>query len=145
MLPNFNPDGRLPAGIHLARLDEVLARFGTGSERRAWLAERLKEVVELAKSTGKLERLFVYGSFVTAKEEPNDLDVLLVMSPDFVRTDYTGRVRQVFEDDEARIGFCADIGWTRSFVAPAALQGLLEICQTTREHKPYGIVEVMLT
>lgn len=145
MLPNFNPDGRWPAGIHLARLDEVLARCGTGSERRAWLAERLREVVELAKSTGRLERLFVYGSFVTAKEEPNDLDVLLGMSPDFVRTDYPGRVRQVFEDDEARIGFCADIGWTRSSVAPTALQGPLEIYQTTRENKPCGIVEVMLT
>ena len=32
---------------------------------------------------GQLARVFLWGSFVTSKEAPNDLDVLLVMSTEF--------------------------------------------------------------
>ena len=37
----------------------------------------------LAQSTGQLARVFLWGSFVTSKEVPNDLDVLLVMGAEF--------------------------------------------------------------
>ena len=42
-----------------------------------------RSLVALAKSTGQLARVFLWGSFVTSKEVPNDLDVLLVMSIEF--------------------------------------------------------------
>jgi hypothetical protein len=83
MLPEFNHDGNLPEGIHLATEDEVFVRFGIPSARRQWLGEQLRSLVALAKSTGQLARVFLWGSFVTSKEVPNDLDVLLVMSPEF--------------------------------------------------------------
>src|SRR6266446_8117325 len=74
-----NHDGNLPEGIHLATEDEVFMRFATPSARRQWLGEQLQSLVALAKSTGQLARVLLWGSFVTSKEVPNDLDVLLVM------------------------------------------------------------------
>ncbi len=79
MIPEFNIDGNLPKGIYTTDEDEFLNRFGTGSARRKWLGERLQELFALAKSTGKLERIFVWGSFVSVKESPNDVDLLLLM------------------------------------------------------------------
>jgi hypothetical protein len=83
MLPAFNQDGNLPEGIHLAIADEVLARFATPSARRQWLGEQLRDLLAVAQSTGQLARMFLWGSFVTSKEVPNDLDVLLVMASEF--------------------------------------------------------------
>ena len=50
------------------------------SPRRKWLGERFQSLLDLAKPTGKLERMFLWGSFVTSKEAPGDLDVLIVMA-----------------------------------------------------------------
>lgn len=67
----------------MATEDEVFARFATPSARRQWLGEQLRRLLALAKSTGQLARVFLWGSFVTSKEIPNDLDVLLVMDTGF--------------------------------------------------------------
>lgn len=82
MLPEFNSDGNLPEGLHRTTEKELFERFATGSARRQWLGERLRDLLDFAKSTGELSRLFLWGSFVTSKEIPHDLDVLLVMSTD---------------------------------------------------------------
>jgi hypothetical protein len=83
MLPAFNSDGNLPEGIHHAAEEAVFARFATASARRQWLGEQLRSLLALAKATGQLSRVFLWGSFVTSKEVPNDVDVLLVMAADF--------------------------------------------------------------
>jgi hypothetical protein len=84
MLSEFNQDGNLPEGIYLATEDEVFERFAIPSTRRQWLGERLRSILALAKSTGQFARVFLWRSFVTSKEVPNDLDVLLV-GKDFTR------------------------------------------------------------
>ena len=53
--------GNLPEGIHRATEDEVLARFATTTARRQWLGERLRSLLAVGKSTGKLERIFLLG------------------------------------------------------------------------------------
>ncbi len=83
MLPAFTEHGVLPVGVHLATEEEVFARFATASARRQWLGERLRDVLTTAKTTGKLHRLMLWGSFITAKPAPNDLDLLLIMAADF--------------------------------------------------------------
>lgn len=37
----------------------------------------------LAKASGHLARFIVFGSFVTAKPAPNDVDIFLLMSDSF--------------------------------------------------------------
>ena len=77
-LPAFNEDGDLPPGVHGATLSELLARFGQGSVQRRAVADRLTRIYHLALSTGQVARVAVFGSFITAKAEPHDIDILLL-------------------------------------------------------------------
>ena len=46
-LPDFNEFGDLPEGRHLASLDEVLARFGSGTSQRQGVTDRLRRIYSL--------------------------------------------------------------------------------------------------
>jgi len=50
MIPDFNDDGYLPAGIHPATLEEIAARFGLEPELRRVQTESLRWLVDLAKA-----------------------------------------------------------------------------------------------
>src|SRR5262245_19731333 len=82
-LPEFNPFGDLPEGRHAATLAEVVTHFGSGTPRRVALTDRLRRIYELAVATGHLDRLVVFGSYVSDVAAPNDIDVILVMQDDF--------------------------------------------------------------
>ena len=74
--PEFNACGDLPPGIHGATLEDVLHRFGT-TARRTVIVRRLQRIYQLARSTGHLAHFIIFGSFITAKSEPNDIDIFL--------------------------------------------------------------------
>ena len=84
MIPEFRTDGYLPEGVHVATEAEVTFRFGTDTSRRRRLALRLRRWIELSRAVSA-KRLFVDGSFVTAKPEPNDVDAVVWLPGDFVR------------------------------------------------------------
>jgi len=145
MLPELNSDGNLPEGIHQATEEEVLLRFATPSARRQWLGERLQGLLALVKSTGQLSRVFLWGSFVTSKEVPNDLDVLLVMAADFTLEASPAYCRVVFDHVQARLSFHADVFWTNASIDAQALQLWLDTYQTGKDFKRRGIVEVTVS
>ena len=62
----------MPAGEHVASWDEVVERFGWTRRRRA-LLDGLADAVELLAAAG-CRRVWLNGSFVTAKDEPGDFD-----------------------------------------------------------------------
>ena len=62
----------------------MLFRFGAPNRRRRRLALRLRRWVELGQQV-KAPRLLVDGSFVTAKEEPHDIDTVIFLPVDFER------------------------------------------------------------
>ncbi|MGJ5000103.1 DUF6932 family protein [Bradyrhizobium sp. HKCCYLRH2060] len=66
------PFAVLPPGIHWATMDEIRTRFGQAS-RRAWLFDGISAVAE-ALQRAKCARMYIDGSFVTQKPEPNDFD-----------------------------------------------------------------------
>jgi hypothetical protein len=82
MIPTFRDDGYLPEGLHLAGEAEVIARFGSTTSKRRFLALRLRRWIDLSREVGA-KRLFVDGSFVTAKPDPGDLDAVVWLSTDF--------------------------------------------------------------
>ena len=82
-LPEFDSRGDLPVGVHSATLAEVSTRFGSALPQRELITARLLRAYELAKQTGKLLRCVIFGSYVTAKPAPNDVDILFVMTDDF--------------------------------------------------------------
>jgi hypothetical protein len=84
MIPEFNDEGYLPAGVHQATMDEIAARFGQESELRRVQMESLTWLVDLARRAGA-ERIIIDRSFVTDKSEPNDVDCALLIGKDFPR------------------------------------------------------------
>jgi hypothetical protein len=82
-LPELTDSGDLPLGVHRASLREVLDRFAVGHSQRIAVGERLERVYRVAAATGRLARFVVFGSFVTGKAEPNDVDVFLIMDDAF--------------------------------------------------------------
>src|SRR5262249_16703054 len=108
-LPSFNKEGDLPAGVYQATLAEVLERFGKGSAQRCAVADRLARVYQLVISTVKLARLVVFGSFVTAKDEPRDVDLVLLMEDTFDLASVTGEAALVFQPMDAEVHFGASV------------------------------------
>jgi len=82
MIPDFREDGYLPEGLHMATEADVTFRFGAGTPRRRRLILRLRRWLELSRLTGAY-RFLVDGSFATAKEEPNDIDAVVLLAEDF--------------------------------------------------------------
>src|SRR2546430_16555928 len=80
-IPPFDEHGFLPAGLHECTVNEMKLRFGAfrGSDRRAQLIARLEAFVSEAKSCGLVAEVLVDGSFVTAKNEPNDIDLIVIV------------------------------------------------------------------
>lgn len=73
MLPPLDPDtGRLPEGVHQADWEDVVDRFGWNPWRRR-LIDGLGEAIDALARAG-CRRVWLNGSFVTAKEEPGDFD-----------------------------------------------------------------------
>lgn len=84
MLPPFDDFGNLPPGIHRCTVDELKARFGSGSAEREAEIQELLHFVEAAKTAG-IRRLLVNGSFVTGKLSPNDVDIVVLPGPGYPR------------------------------------------------------------
>jgi predicted nucleotidyltransferase len=83
-IPDLDADGLLPEGIHEATIDDVRAGFGRfqRTDQRPHLFERLEKFILEARSTGLIAALIVNGSFVTGKDEPSDIDLVVVLRPD---------------------------------------------------------------
>jgi len=73
MIPTFNSDGILPAGIHLVDWDVFSNAFGSSTHRRK-LIGGLSYAMAFLRTAG-CRRVYVDGSFVTTKTVPNDFDV----------------------------------------------------------------------
>ena len=72
MIPQLNAVGELPPGVYETTLDEIETVFANTLKRKI-LFEGLKRALENLK-TAKVYRVFIDGSFVTEKAEPNDVD-----------------------------------------------------------------------
>jgi hypothetical protein len=77
--PDFESNGDLPLGIHQATISEVLQHFGTSTLQRQVVSSRLERIYNLARSTGQVARFVIFGSFITAKPTPNDVDIFMLM------------------------------------------------------------------
>ena len=83
-IPLLDEQGFLPVGVHDCTLDELKGRFGSFqiSDRRPQLFARLEAFLSEAKAARLVVSVVVDGSFVTAKPDPNDIDLILVVAPD---------------------------------------------------------------
>lgn len=143
-LPAFNANGDLAIGIHPATLQEVIERFGIGSVQRQEVTARLLRIYHLAQATGKVQRFVLFGSYITAKIAPNDVDVILVMQDDFNIVTCEGEARLLFDHQQADIALGASIFYTRpSLLMLETVDNFLSYWQIKRDQTQRGIVEIV--
>ena len=142
-LPAFNEDGDLPPGVHPATLAEVLQRFGQGSVQRRSVADRLRRLYHLVASTGHLARFAVFGSFVTAKADPQDVDIVLIMEDTFDLSRAMSEAALAFQHMEADAHFGASVSWARRSTALGGEQAMIEYWQLRAQGGLRGIVEIL--
>ena len=65
-------------------MDELEERFGFGSPEREVETQELLQLIDWCQRAG-VRRMIVNGSFVTSKESPNDVDVVLLPGADYPR------------------------------------------------------------
>ena len=142
-LPNLNHAGELPIGIHQARIGEVIAQFGSGTTQREFVTARLRQIYQLAKDTGYLQQLIIFGSYITAKPEPNDVDVVLIFRDDFDITVCSAEVKKLLNHQQAEDEFASSIFWIRpSLLLLETLDEFIEGWQVKRDGTRRGIIEV---
>lgn len=142
-LPEFNEFGDLPEGRHSATLEELIARFGSGTAQRAEVTTRLRRIYRLAVQTGQLDRLVVFGSYVTDASEPNDVDVVLVMRNEFRSENCPAEAALLFDHKRANDELGASVFWIRpEMLLGEPLEEFVAFWQTTRGGRRRGIVEI---
>lgn len=88
-IPALQTNGFLPEGIHECTIEEITDRFGRfqASDARPRLNIGLVKYWQELNEANIGKYLIVDGSFITNKDEPSDIDVLLVAKDDYVPTD----------------------------------------------------------
>lgn len=144
-IPLLDKNGVLPAGVHECTIDEIKVQFGSfqTSDRRPQLWAKLNAFLVEAKASGLVVSVIVNGSFVTAKPDPNDIDLIVEVSAghdfaaDISAAAYNvlskQRVRRRFGFDLllAREGSAEARRWIRFFqqvrLAPGQTKGILRV------------------
>jgi len=72
MIPPLDANGNLPPGVHTATWKDFVSRFGTTAHRQRLLVG-LQAAVDALRLAG-CSMVYIDGSFVTAKQVPNDFD-----------------------------------------------------------------------
>lgn len=146
MLPEFIGPGVLPPGIHSATLEEIEARYGKfqRSDRRARLLATVREFVQEVRACRWVQRVLLAGSVVTSKDEPDDIDVLLVFER---RADFVELLPHEYNvlyqaGAQRRFGALLDLHVVEE--DSEAMERLLRFFQRDRDGHTVGLIEVIL-
>ena len=141
MVPPFTLIGLLPPGAHPSTWPVFVERFGA-SPHRQQQPLKLETALRLLRDAG-CARVFVGGSFVTDKSEPNDVDV--AWDVEGVDADAVDPIFFDFENERAaqKRRFGAE------FLPAQLVEGLtgrsfVQFFQFTRDDEPVGNVVVDL-
>jgi hypothetical protein len=104
---------------------------------------RLERVYAVARATGHLRRFVVFGSFVTTKEEPNDVDFFLIMEDSFDPALLARETRSLFDHTAAQAQYGASIFWFRRLACLGGEQEAVEYWQVKRGGCWRCIIEII--
>jgi len=141
--PNFNQNGDLPLGIHQATLADVLDHFGIGTPQRRIVARRLERICTLAFGTSLVARFIIFGSFITAKPDPGDVDIFMLMDDAFDTSQLSGEMALIFDHVATQNYEGASVFWMRRLAALEGEEAAVAHWQLKRDGTKRGIVEVI--
>ena len=141
--PDFDGNGDLPPGIHQATLAEVIEHFGQNTPQRQIMARRLEHIYTLAVGMGHLARFIIFGSFVTTKPHPGDVDIFLLMENSFDVSQVSGEAALIFDHVITQNYEGASIFWIRRLAAFEREEATVAHWQLKRNGNQRGIVEVV--
>lgn len=141
--PDFNRNGDLPPGIHRATLAEVIEHFGQSTPQRQIMARRLEHIYTLAVGTGHLGRFIIFGSFVTTKPDPGDVDIFLLMEDTFDVSQISGETVLIFDHVITQNYEGASIFWIRRLAVLEGEETTVAYWQLKRDGNQRGIIEVI--
>ena len=90
-----------------------------------------------------MARFVVFGSFVSAKREPADVDVFLLMEDTFDMGQLTGEARVLFDHAAAQAHFGASVFWLRRLAALGGEEQTIAGWQIKRDGTCRGIIEIV--
>lgn len=142
-LPELGSDGYLPPGIHAASMREVLARYAIHTPARERCGNLLRLIVGNAKSYPTIKRVLLWGSFVTAKPEPGDMDYSIIVEVGHKAAQVAVEHHRFFVPVIARQHYGVDVSYLRIYDYPfdIYLEKLDFVCQR-RDKRKSGIVEI---
>ena len=144
MIPDFTPSGLLPPGIHVTSWEEFAGRFCVfkRSDQRLRIGARLQNLFDECRRSGIVIRFVVAGSFVTAKDEPNDFDSIVILDASILDQPLPPFQYNLVSKKMAQKMFKGDV--FPVFDNSNSISDVFEFFQTTRDGKKIGIVEIQL-
>lgn len=147
-IPVLTSSGELPPGIYIATLSEVENKFGKSNKRRQLLMKGLKKVLKIFK-VADVSKVFIDGSFITDKEEPDDIDgCWSSIGVDETKLDPRFWDFEDVEDfemkrHEIKMEFGIDF-FIAEIVEGGSGKPFPEFFQTNRDGEPKGIIQINL-
>ena len=101
VIPPLDSD-YLPEGLHNGSFQELNNVFGTNSCRKE-LIDKLGKYIQKLKEAGISGWIIIDGSFVTAKTQPNDIDIILVRKRDnFLSRPVTEEESEILDENRVK-------------------------------------------
>ncbi|CQH53347.1 DUF6932 family protein [Yersinia frederiksenii] len=133
-IPDFTAKGYLPPGTHVCSAQEFIDRFCMMNEKRKLLQKAFIDILDFANSRNAV-CVLVGGSYVTNKEDPHDLDVVIVLQS---KEHIPSRPeRLVLEGKRTDIMFC-------SIDDPVITASFLKLLSYERYGTGVGVVQISL-
>ncbi|MGD9552237.1 MAG: hypothetical protein AB7V60_03910 [Candidatus Caldatribacteriota bacterium] len=139
MIPDFNKQGNLPAGIYKASINDIEKRFGLNSKKRILLFKNFHNFLELIMPfKTSIKRIILNGSFVTAKENPGDIDCIILIKNN---TRFTPELVDKLVNTKKLYNIHLFIFEERNI---SRYENLLNFFSKNKDLKPKGLLEVLL-
>jgi len=148
-LPEFNANGDLPPGVHRASWTEV-----RGASVGDLVSEKFARgawpifLFFFTNSRGVrpvCQRFVIFGSYVTAKANPNDVDVILIMDDAFRLDNCPMESRALFDHAVAQARYGASVFWIRpALLIGETVEQFIVYWQIKRGGGQRGILDVIL-
>lgn len=91
-----------------------------------------------------MQHFIIFGSYVTSKAKPNDVDIILVMDDSFKLKDCPAESAGLFNHAVAQARYGASIFWTRPMaLINETVEEFMAYWQSKRDGSQRGIIEVV--